>query len=180
FDRVTDPAREQQRVHLQSLCGLAGLDFNQTGTHDYASLLLQCDQLGLGADTRAEAFRRMAFNVLASNCDDHTKNISFLMNPDGQWSLAPAYDLTFAYNPTSAWTSRHLMSVNGKFESIRASDLTAVADRFGVPGYQPILDQVEDAVGRWLELARDCGVSTIAAAEISQRLRAVRADYLQR
>jgi serine/threonine-protein kinase HipA len=176
FDRSTDVADEPaggKRLHLQSLCALAGLDYNQTGTHDYASLLLQCDDLGLGADSREEAFRRMAFNVLASNCDDHTKNHSFLMTPDGEWSLSPAYDITFAHNPNSRWLARHLMSVNGKFDDIRAADFEEFADRFRVPGYRGVLDQVADAVGDWPKFARTAGVSSEAADEIDARLREV-------
>jgi serine/threonine-protein kinase HipA len=176
FDRVLAGNAEQNRLHMQSLCALAGLDYNQTGTHDYASLMLQCNDLGLGAEVRAEAFRRMTFNVLASNCDDHTKNISFLMEPGGTWTLAPAYDITFAYNPTSKWLARHLMSVQGKFEGITTDDLAAVADRFEVPGYRAILEEVKEAVGAWPKFAAEAGVSQSAAGEITYRLDDVRTE----
>lgn len=166
FDRDAD----DQRLHMQSLCALGALDFNQTGTHDYASYLIQCDDLGLGPDARQEAFRRLVFNVVGSNCDDHTKNFSFLMDGIGQWALAPAYDVTFAYNPSSKWLARHLMSVEGKFADVARDDLERFADRFEVPGYSGVIDQAVDAVGHWHHFAKDSQVDGGATAEIENRL----------
>ena len=110
FDRVDDG----HKVHTQTLCALAHLDFRQIGAHDYAQLLLCIEQLGLGPEARAEAFRRMAFNVAAANCDDHTKNFSFVLPEGGRWALSPAYDVTHAHAPDSRWTRQHLMAVNGR------------------------------------------------------------------
>src|SRR3546814_3756741 len=89
-------------------------------------------QLELGDDAHTEIFRRMAFNVMARNCDDHTKNHAFLLREGGRWELAPAYDVTHAYNPNGEWTYQHLMGVNGKFDDITRDDLMAVAKRLGV------------------------------------------------
>jgi serine/threonine-protein kinase HipA len=95
----------------------------------------------------------MAFNVMARNCDDHTKNHAFRLKQGGRWELAPAFDVTHAHNPNGEWTYQHLMSVNGKFDGIGRDDLMAVAKRFGVVGARDTLVQVRDAVGRWLEFA---------------------------
>ncbi len=135
--------------HLQTLCAMAHLDYKQRATHDYSQLFLTINALGLEHAALEEAFRRMAFNVMAANCDDHTKNFSFLMRADGRWSLAPAYDLTHAYNPQGEWTFQHLMSVNGQFRDITRDDLLTVADRFGIGAARKILQSVRDAVLHW-------------------------------
>ncbi|MDR1825889.1 MAG: type II toxin-antitoxin system HipA family toxin [Bifidobacteriaceae bacterium] len=172
FDRAEDGAK----LHLQSLCGLMGLDFNAIGVHAYEQLLQAVDLLGLGAAARAEVFRRAAFNVAAANCDDHTKNHAFLMMPDGAWSLAPAYDLTHAFNPAGRWTFQHLMSVNGKFGGIGRADLLAMADRFAVPGAAQVLYQVADAVGDWPRHAAAAGLDSATAAQVAADFTTVTGD----
>ncbi len=165
FDRTP----EGEKVHLQTLCAMAELDYKQRGTHDYAQYFQVIDSLGLGDEARTEAFRRMVFNVAARNCDDHTKNFSFLMDPPdagGAWRLAPAYDVTFAFNPAGQWTYQHLMSVNGAFADISREDLLVVADRFQVPGRFDVLDEVGEAVARWESFAGDAGLATEEAARI--------------
>lgn len=148
------------RHHMQTLCAMGHVDFKLKGTNSYAQLFTTINALGLTSSARAEAFRRMAFNVAAKNCDDHTKNFSFILREGtGQWDLAPAYDVTFAHNPKSEWTAQHLMSVNGKFSGIGRDDLLAVADRFMVGAAQDILEQVDQAVSRWREFAELAGVS---------------------
>jgi serine/threonine-protein kinase HipA len=155
------------RVHLQSLCAMAHLDYTMLRAHDYGQLFQTIDRLGLGADARAEAFRRMVFNVLAGNTDDHTKNHAFLMAADGTWSLGPAYDLTFTYNPRLAWASAHQMSVNGAHTAITAGDLHAVGDRFLVPGYKQIIKDVIDAVSAWASFADEAGLPGAPRDEIT-------------
>src|SRR4029077_6952081 len=108
------------------------LDFRQKATHDVSQLLGTIDRLGLGYHAKEEAFRRVAFNVMAANCADHTKNQSFLLRQGGAWELAPAYDVTYAYNPKGEWTYQHLTGVNGKFAGISRDDLLALAEQFGV------------------------------------------------
>lgn len=165
FDR---PGTDGERLHMQSLCGLTGLDFNATQTHDYASLFTAAAELGV--EDTAQIFRRMVFNVLASNNDDHTKNHAFLMDRDGRWELSPAYDVTFAFNPASKWTSKHLMSVNGRFEGITRADLHAVGEQFMVPGYRAIVREVEDAVAHWGDFAREAGLPAHRTNEVQARL----------
>lgn len=156
--------------HMQSLCALQHLDYNQRATHAYEQLFLAIQQLHLGDDALVEAFRRMAFNVMARNCDDHTKNFGFLLQEGGRWRLAPAYDVTHAYSPTSAWTHQHLMSVNAKFDHITRDDLCAVADRFMIPGAEQSLAAVRMAVEAWPDFA--------AQAELpSDTMEQVRRDF---
>ena len=147
-----------QKHHLQSLCALRHLDFKQKATHDYNQYLQTLLELNLAPEARDEALRRIAFNVLAKNCDDHTKNLAFLLPEGGAWQLAPAYDVTFAYNPKGEWTYQHLMSVNGRFAGITRDDLLTVADRFGIGRAPHILKAVQEAVAAWPDFARTAGL----------------------
>ena len=108
----------------------------------------------------------MCFNAIARNHDDHTKNISFLMDPQGEWHLSPAYDVTFAYNPQGEWTQQHLMSVNGKFVGIAKADLFNVAARFSVADAEKTIKQVRDAVREWRGFATQAGVQDAEIARI--------------
>ena len=147
-----------RKHHMQTLCALAHLDFNQLATHDYAQWFMAARDLGLGDDARRQIFARATFNVMAANCDNHTKNAAFLLRERGPWELAPAYDITHAYNPAGSWTHQHLMSVNGVFSGISRSDLLTMADRFGVPGAKSILERVAAAVAGWPRFASLAGL----------------------
>jgi serine/threonine-protein kinase HipA len=147
------------KLHTQSLCGMAQLDYRAKGVHDYSEWLNVMGQLAMNPASFAQAFRRMAFNVIAKNCDDHTKNISFILRDQKSWELAPAYDLTFAYNPKGEWTYQHLMSVNGKFAHIERDDLLIVADRFQIGPASRLLAEVKSAVAQWPDFARQAALS---------------------
>jgi serine/threonine-protein kinase HipA len=162
FDRLDDG----EKVHAQTLCALANLDFRQIGAHDYAQLFLTAEQLGLGPKSRAEIFRRMVFNVAAANCDDHTKNFSFVLPRSGEWRLSPAYDVTHAHAPESRWTRQHLMAVNGQTTQISQADVREVGDRFGVPGVNDILNQVLTTVHQWPHFADVAGLREDTANKI--------------
>lgn len=151
--RRFDRGDHGEKHHVLSLCAMAHLDFNLTGAHSYDQYLQTVDALGLGPDARQQAFRRMVFNVMAVNHDDHTKNFAFLRRESGDWELAPAYDVTHAFHPQSRWTSRHLMAVNGKFDGIGLADLHAVGERNDVPGYKKVVREVRAAVDAWPEFA---------------------------
>jgi serine/threonine-protein kinase HipA len=148
------------RHHVQTLCAMDHLDFRRRGANAYAQLFLAMQRLGLPREDRVEAFRRMAFAVMARNCDDHSKNTAFVLRRGERWRLAPAYDVTFAHNPNGEWTNQHLMGVNGRFRDITAEDLLADADRFGIGEAKTILPQVHAAVARWREFASEAGVAT--------------------
>jgi serine/threonine-protein kinase HipA len=150
-----------RKHHLQTLCAMSHLDYKQKATHDYSQLLMAVDRLRLGYEALEDAFRRMAFNVMGANCDDHTKNTSFLLREGSVWELAPAYDLTFAHNPHGEWTHQHLMAVNGKFADIDRGDLLTVADRFGIGTAPKVLKQVADAISAWPDFAAQAGVNRI-------------------
>ena len=122
FDRFIDERGRTQKLHMQSLGAMAHFDFNQAGSASYEQAFTIMNALSLSHTDKAELFRRMIFNVLALNCDDHVKNISFLMNKSGEWKLAPAYDVAFAFNPAGAWTSSHQMTINGKRKNIVCED----------------------------------------------------------
>ena len=100
----------------------------------------------------------MVFNVVVRNQDDHTKNISFLMDEDGRWRLSPAYDMGYAYNPNGGWTATHQMSVNGKFDDINRDDLLVFARQNNIKDAKSVIDDVCEAVSRWPQMARGCGV----------------------
>ncbi|MHB8289152.1 MAG: type II toxin-antitoxin system HipA family toxin [Acidimicrobiales bacterium] len=164
FDRVPGGGK----VHAQTLCALAHLDFRRIGAHDYAQLFLHIELLGLGPETRAEVFRRMVFNVAVANCDDHTKNFSFLLPQGGQWCLSPAYDVTHAHALDSQWTRQHLMAVNGRTTGITRADVSEVGDRFGVPGASGIIERVLDAAATWPAFADQAGVPEATSDHISR------------
>lgn len=165
FDRTA----AGERLHMQSLGSLAHLDFNDPNAHSYEEAFLAIRRLGLPMDDVEEQYRRMAFNVVARNQDDHVKNIAFLMDRRGGWSLAPAFDLTYAYNPVGAWTGRHQMSLAGKRDDFTRSDLRACARTAGMKRgrAETILDEVRAAVIRWDDWATAAGVSESHARRIA-------------
>lgn len=173
FDRHVDGSR----THFQTLCAMAHLDFRSPRAHDYAQLFTTIDALGLGASARSEAFRRMVFNVLASNCDDHTKNIAFVMDHEGQWDLAPAYDITYAHNPQGEWTSAHQMGVAGEYAAPTRKHVLELADRFAVPNVAEHLESVRTAVDDFLSFAEQAGLDRLTARHIQTRLAQVRQQF---
>jgi serine/threonine-protein kinase HipA len=123
-------------------------------------------QLKMRREAFEQAFRRIAFNVMATNCDDHTKNISFILAERKTWELASAYDLIYAYNPKGEWTYQHLMSVNGKFHDIQRADLLVLADRFEIGAAPRLLAEVRNAVAAWPQAAQRAQVSSDAIDRI--------------
>ena len=159
-----------RKHHLQTLCAMAHLDYKQKASHDYSQYFQTVTRLQLGYAALEEAFRRMAFNVMAANCDDHSKNFSFLLREGESWTLTPAYDVTHAHNPHGEWTHQHLLAVNGKFTGIARADLLAVAERFGLGTAPKVLQQVGAAVAAWPEFAARAGVSAGETARIRHDL----------
>ncbi len=164
FDR-TDAGR---KIHMQSLCAMEHFDFKQAGAHSYEQALLTIRKLAMPMESTEEQFRRMAFNIIARNQDDHVKNICFLMNRSGTWTLSPAFDMTYSYNPTGAWTSEHQMSLNGKRHDFDLEDFKAAAKNASIKRgrAEDILLQVHDAVLQWKVFAADTGVSQPIADSI--------------
>ncbi len=157
FDRTADG----RKIFMQTLCGIAHMDFNQAGVYSYEQAMDVALKMGLDKEALEQLFRRMVFNVLARNQDDHTKNIGFLMNKRGQWILAPAYDMTYSYNPDGAWTHQHQMRINGKLDRFVLEDFRAVARRFKIASavtVDGIIEQVDHALNDWKSFAEKAGV----------------------
>ena len=165
FDR-TDTGR---KLHMQSLCAMAHYDFNQPGAYSYEQALRVIDRLELPKNAVEEQFRRMAFNIVARNQDDHVKNIAFLMDRSGRWSLSPAFDVTYSYNPTGRWTGTHQMTLNGKRDGFEVGDFVACAQNAAMKRGRAaeILREVQHAVSRWRTFAEEAGVPDRTARAIA-------------
>ena len=159
---------QEGRLHQHTFGGYAHVDYNDPGASSYEEYLRAILTLGMPQASVVEGFRRMVFNVLGLNQDDHVKNLSFHMAPSGDWSLTPAYDVTFAAG--SEFTARHQMRIGHKQEGIQRSDLMAVADTFSIKGAARIVDQITDVVAEWPTYARETEVPLFAVEGIGKRL----------
>ena len=159
------------KIHLQSLCGIAHYDYNAVGAYGYEQAFAVMRKLRLSKADAIQQYRRMVFNVVARNQDDHTKNIAFLMNREGRWKLSPAYDVVYSHNPAGKWTSQHQMSINGKRDNFTAADLLVVGESISIPKPLEIIRQVVETVKRWPEFARRAGVTENHITEIAQNHR---------
>lgn len=167
FDRING-----QKLHMQTLTGIAHYDFNNIGSTSYEQLFQIMRKLKLGLDETEQMFRRMVFNVIARNQDDHTKNTSFLLGPAERWALSPAYDITYSYNPNIGRnTHKHQMSINGKRTDINRNDLVNVAESILVKRPNRIIDQIIESVSKWTSLAREYDIEETKIDRINQNLR---------
>lgn len=166
FDRIGG----SEKIHMQTLCGIAHYDFQLPGAYSYEQALMVMRRMRLPFTDAVEFFRRAVFNVVARNQDDHTKNISFLMSREGKWKLSPAYDMAWAYNPEGKWTNRHQMSINGKRDDIQKEDLIALASAASISERNAlkIIDEVNEAVIQWPKLAADNGLENSIIEQISK------------
>jgi serine/threonine-protein kinase HipA len=164
FDR--DDAGE--KLHMQSLGALAHFDYNEPGSYSYEQAFLVMRQLELSMQEVEQQFRRMVFNLAARNQDDHVKNIAFLMDRTGQWALSPAFDVTWSFNPSGAWTASHQMSVNGKRDQFTRSDLLAAGRSAQLKRGRAttIVEEVLVAVRDWPRFAADADVPEEHARDI--------------
>lgn len=153
FDR-----EKGEKIHMLTLCGIAHYDYRTPRAYSYEQAFNIMRALRLPYSQAQEMFRRMVFNIVVRNQDDHTKNISFLMDPKGNWRLSPAYDMGYAYNPQGGWTAQHQMSVNGKFDGITRKDLLEFSHRNNIKNAPEIIDMVTDTASHWPEIAQNCGV----------------------
>jgi len=163
-------------LHQHTLGGLLHLDYHEPGASSYEEYLRTMLRLGMPPAALIEGFRRMVFNVLAINQDDHVKNLSFHMDKNGEWSLTPAYDLTFAKG--SRFTATHQMRVADKRQGIAHADLVSVARTFGIRPPSRIIEEVGDAVARWPDFAREQdvppGVTRRIQAALEERRASIR------
>lgn len=157
FDRTDDG----QKLHMQSLCAIAHFDFNQPNSYSYEQALQTMKFLNLPKGDLHEQVLRTIFNVVGRNQDDHVKNIAFLMNRNGEWSLSPAFDISYAYNPGGAWTGKHQMSINGKQDNFTRQDIHNLAE---IAGMKPnmadeMIENVVSIFGKWGDIATEAGIN---------------------
>ena len=155
FDRL----EHNKKLHMQTFCGLYHFDYNNPNAYSYEQAFQAMRSLRLPYTDAEQLLRRMVFNVIGSNNDDHTKNISFLMDETGQWSLSPAYDVTFAYNPSNIWLSQHQLSINNKRHDITRNDLLLLAAKMNVKKANEIIEQSKEVISKWKEYADDAGIA---------------------
>jgi serine/threonine-protein kinase HipA len=168
FDRLASG----EKLHMQSLCALAHYDFNLAGAYSYEQALLVMRQLQLPMDEIEQLFRRMVFNIVARNQDDHVKNIAFLMNKSGEWSLSPAFDMTYSFNPAGAWTARHQMTMNGKRDGFSMDDFNTCARTASMKRGRAaaIVADVQATVANWRSFAEAAGVPEADGERIQRTL----------
>lgn len=162
-----------EKLHMQSLCGLAHYDFNHARGYSYEQALQAVRTLGLSMEAVEQQFRRMVFNIIARNQDDHVKNIAFLMDKKGDWALSPAFDVTYSYNPSGIWTARHQMSMNGKVGGFTLEDFKACAKTASMKRgrAETIVDEVRAAVAGWRRFSDQARVLESQRDKIHRTLR---------
>lgn len=163
-----DRSDNGDKLHVQTLAGIAHYDRDVRHSYEEAFGIMR--KMKLDYPQQEEFFRRMVFNVVTRNHDDHTKNHSFLMDKAGRWRLAPAYDLCYSYSPSGRWTSRHQMSLNGKQDKFKYDDLKTVGEKAGIKRPDEIIENVVDVASHWTEYAKDCGVKDAHSRQISDNL----------
>jgi serine/threonine-protein kinase HipA len=163
FDRIGN-----RKLHMQSLCGIAHYDFNQPDSYSYEQAFQILRKMRLPYEDAEQLYLRMLFNAMARNQDDHTKNLAFLMDESGVWSLSPAYDITYAYNPSNKWLFQHQMSINGKRKDISRDDFVQVAKEMNIKSSDSIIDQVRDAINEWPAFADEAGIHSEQVQQIKK------------
>ena len=167
FDRTTTG----EKVHTQTLTSLAHYDFNLPGASSYEDAMRTLGEIGAPQADVEQQYRRMVFNIVARNQDDHTKNISCLMDRQGNWRLSPAYDVMWAYNPAGEWTNQHQMTVAGKRDGFQRDDLLRVGRMFGVRAPGQIIDETVDVVSGWGRYASEVEVPNELIDAVERTLR---------
>jgi len=162
FDRESGSTKH----HIQTFCAIKHFDFNLVNSFSYEQLFQTMRELKLPYPDAEQMFRRMVFNVLARNCDDHTKNFAFRLKQDGKWELAPAYDICHAYQPKHQWVSQHALSINGKRTNITKTDLLEIGRLIKNKKGEEVIKEVSKTVGKWKEFADDVNVEEGLREEI--------------
>ena len=172
FDREQGkgPQGPAGKLHIQSFCALAHYDFNEVTSFSYEQLFETMRSLLLPYTDAEQLYRRMVFNVMARNCDDHTKNFSFSMDKTGQWKLAPAFDVCHSYRPGSTWVSQHSLSINGKRQNITRDDLLQVAKNMNIKKADSIIRQINNVTGRWNDFAVQTNVKDDLKSAVEKTL----------
>lgn len=169
--RRFDRNEESKKQHMQTLCSLAHFDYRQAGAYSYENAFETMRLLRLPHAEAVQMYTRMVFNVIARNQDDHTKNISFLMNKKGEWKLSPAYDITYSYNPAGIWTNSHQMTIHGKGDDFTLNDLLEVGEKISFKGAKHSIAKTLEVVSNWKDYAQDAGVPNTQIKAISKTFR---------
>ncbi|MDA3905572.1 MAG: type II toxin-antitoxin system HipA family toxin [Bacteroidales bacterium] len=167
FDRTDNG----EKIHMQTLSTLAGIDYKIQKASSYETLFRVMKRLQLPYKQYEQQYRRMLFNVVSRNHDDHVKNFSFLMNKDGNWQISPAYDICFSYSPSGTWTNVHQSSINGKYDNFTKDDLLAFAKIFGIKKANKIIEEVVSAVNQWPKIASEIDIPQEKIKYINKYLR---------
>lgn len=175
FDRPVDENGVTHKLHMQSLCALQHYDFNDPRGYSYEQAILTIRELGLGALALEQQFLRAVFNIIARNQDDHVKNIAFLMDQAGEWTLSPAFDVNYSYNPSGHWTGQHQMSLNGKRDGFETADLLAFAETASIKPAKAktLISNVSEVVANWPQYALDAGVDDETTRRIGNAQRSI-------
>jgi len=166
FDRL-----DGDKLHMQSLCGMAHFEFNDVGIHSYEQVFSTMRKLRLSKAEALQQYRRMLFNIIARNQDDHTKNIAFLMDKAGKWALSPAFDVTYSHNPAGRWTNKHQMSAAGKRDGFTRADLIGIGESISLPKPESVMDEIMHVVSQWTAFATEAGVSGFNMEQIGNNHR---------
>ncbi len=166
FDREGSDVKH----HIQTFCAMQHFDYNEVQSYSYEQLFQTIRLLRLPYPQAEQMYRRMVFNILANNCDDHTKNFAFRLKEGGVWELAPAYDVSYSYDPHSKWVSQHALSVNGKRNNISKNDLIAVAKNMHIKKAEQIIKQINEVVRKWPQYAMQTKVEPKKTDAISSTL----------
>jgi serine/threonine-protein kinase HipA len=156
--RRFDRPEHNSKLHMLTLCGISHYDYNNPLAYSYEQAFQTMRSIRLPYPDANQLYRRMVFNVIGVNNDDHTKNIAFLMDKSGQWKLAPAYDMTYAFKPSHKYLSQHQLSINGKRSGINHNDLILVAERMNIRKPGEIIGQITDVIGNWPGYASSAGI----------------------
>jgi serine/threonine-protein kinase HipA len=165
-----DREGSETKHHIQTFCAMKHFDYNLVNSFSYEQLFQTMRELKLTYQDAEQMFRRMVFNVIARNCDDHTKNFSFRLKKGGKWELAPAYDVCHAYRPGSDWVSHHALSINGKRSNITKKDLIGIGESIKCKKATVIIDEINDTVNQWKKFAEETGVTPSLRNEIAKTL----------
>jgi serine/threonine-protein kinase HipA len=156
--RRFDRPEHNSKLHMLTLCGISHYDYNNPLAYSYEQAFQTMRSIRLPYPDADQLYRRMVFNVIGVNNDDHTKNISFLMDKSGQWKLSPAYDMTYAFNPSHKYLAQHQLSINGKRSEINNNDLMLVAEHMNIRKPGEIIGQIKDVIGSWPGYASNAGI----------------------
>ncbi len=166
-----DRSEEGEKIHMQTLGSLVGVDFKIQKASSYETLFRTMKRLKSNYQQFEQQYRRAIFNIVSRNHDDHVKNFSFLMNKQGEWRISPAYDITYSYKPSGTWTNVHQSSLNGKFDNFNQSDLIEFGKMFGIKNSKLIIQEVIDAVSKWNQVAKEIDIPKKIISKINKDLR---------